>query len=402
MSRILLIEDDLAYEELVTAVLTSSGLFEVRAAQTLEAAAQSMHEFKPDLIIADLNLPDSSGPATLGRIRRYTGETPIIVLTGVDDESSVQRVVDAGAQDYLVKSLIDPRLIARTVQVALKRHGRPAPEDTSPGTPSAVFGFLGSKGGVGTSTCVANTAALLSRSGWDTVAIELETGPGTLSLYLQSPANGGLGTLCGRPPGSITSADVQHLLVEPVAGLYLLPSQPRIPADAPWLTPDQIRAVVRATRQLCTYVILDLPARLDTVGAAALGLCDAAVLVVDREEASVRAAAWILDQGWRAAGLQVEPQIVLVNRSGLERPMPVPEIRERLRARAAVTVPAAAAEIAFAHSARTPSSLLSPESAFTDAHLELADRLLASCGHGAGRQKLNAPHWRPIPEATYS
>ena len=153
--RVLLIEDDPDYEQLISAVLAACGdKFEVKSASALAAGLALIGaEYLPDLILVDLNLPDSSGYETFLRVRERAPEIPIIVLTGLDDDHLAIRAVEDGAQDYLVKNMIQPKLIARSVNMALSRQKRRVPPKADASlVPGAVLSFIGSKGGVGTST----------------------------------------------------------------------------------------------------------------------------------------------------------------------------------------------------------------------------------------------------------
>ena len=59
--------------------------------------------FHPDVILLDLNLPDSRGADTFQRMRRHAPATPLVVFTGLDDEGISLTTMQGGAQDYLVK-----------------------------------------------------------------------------------------------------------------------------------------------------------------------------------------------------------------------------------------------------------------------------------------------------------
>src|SRR5690242_657922 len=150
---ILLIEDDSDYEQLVRAVLAGSGdAFEVTSAASLSAGLVLIEHCKPEVIVVDLTLPDSSGYETFLRVRERAGEIPIIVLTGLDDDQIAIRAVEDGAQDYLVKSLTEPKLIARSMNMSLSRQSRlTASRRAGPLSSGMVLSFIGSKGGVGTS-----------------------------------------------------------------------------------------------------------------------------------------------------------------------------------------------------------------------------------------------------------
>lgn len=72
------------------------------AATTGLDGLQMMLTQEPDVLILDLGLPDVSGERLLGMIRAVT-QTPVIVATARDDEGLIVRLLDEGADDYLVK-----------------------------------------------------------------------------------------------------------------------------------------------------------------------------------------------------------------------------------------------------------------------------------------------------------
>lgn len=76
----------------------------------------------PDVILLDLNLPDSSGLATVSRCKAMARETPIVVLTGHDDMDFSLQALEAGAQDYLIKNDIAAAALVRAIRYAMERH----------------------------------------------------------------------------------------------------------------------------------------------------------------------------------------------------------------------------------------------------------------------------------------
>jgi len=74
-----------------------------------------------DVVLLDLNLPDSHGLETLVRVIGHAPRAPILVLTGFDDEASAIAAVHRGAQDYLIKGQVDGRLLARAMRYAIER-----------------------------------------------------------------------------------------------------------------------------------------------------------------------------------------------------------------------------------------------------------------------------------------
>lgn len=408
--RILLIEDDPDYVELVSGVLAASGdTFEVKSASSLDAGLALFQQYVPELLLVDLDLPDSSGYDTFLRVRERAQGIPIIVLTGLDDDQVAVRAVEDGAQDYLVKSLIQPKLIARCVNMALGRQKRQvSPTDSASLVPGTVLSFIGSKGGVGTSTTAINVAALLAQNRFETIVIELQQGrPGTLSLYLQTEPALGLNSLVKKPADTLTPSDLQHCLKEALPGLHLLcPTNSSVTWRA--FGADHVHAIIAAARQLCRFVVLDLPARIDEGVAQALTLSDSITLLVDWESASVHCGAAFLEQIRLATSRNREVRLAVVNRTGLEAPLPLDDIKKRIKMHPLAMIPAAGAAIALSHAARTPLVLLYPDDSFSLAHFELAEHLLPATAPGSqqsnrlGRQLSHRVSWGTIPETTYS
>ncbi|GAA5161374.1 response regulator transcription factor [Pseudonocardia eucalypti] len=93
--------------------------FATSSAATGVAGLETAIAGRPDLIVLDLGLPDFSGEEVL-RMVRAVSRVPVIVATGFDDESNIVAVLEAGADDYLVKPFGGAQLVAR-VRAVLRR-----------------------------------------------------------------------------------------------------------------------------------------------------------------------------------------------------------------------------------------------------------------------------------------
>jgi glutamate dehydrogenase (NAD(P)+) len=132
--HLLIIEDDTAQLRLLESLLQDSERpsFELTTAGTLADGLQLLDRGEFDLVLLDLQLPDSEELETFFRVCAHAGETPIIVLTDVPDLRIASRAVDAGAQDYLIKAQLDgPRLI-RSIRYAIERTRARSSEWQSP------------------------------------------------------------------------------------------------------------------------------------------------------------------------------------------------------------------------------------------------------------------------------
>ena len=130
MARIHLIEDDSDIRRLVAAALARAGHDIETSSSALEGLRQVVST-SPDVVILDLGLPDLDGGELL-RMLRAVSQVPVIVATARDDDASVVGLLDAGADDYIVKPYSAENLEAR-VRAVLRRGPGDAPAVLSVG-----------------------------------------------------------------------------------------------------------------------------------------------------------------------------------------------------------------------------------------------------------------------------
>lgn len=88
----------------------------------VEALSATMHT-PPDVVLLDLNLPDSSGVNTVIRCRELLGDVPVVVHTGWDDTKLTEAAIEAGADDYLRKG-VESWMLRKSLRYAMLRHER--------------------------------------------------------------------------------------------------------------------------------------------------------------------------------------------------------------------------------------------------------------------------------------
>lgn len=103
--RVLLVDDD-EVNLLLTAIALRERGFDITEAGGGEDALRMMAEWSPDVIVLDAMMPDIDGFDTCCRLREMPGfeSTPVLMLTGLDDEASINRAYQVGATDFFVKS----------------------------------------------------------------------------------------------------------------------------------------------------------------------------------------------------------------------------------------------------------------------------------------------------------
>jgi DNA-binding response OmpR family regulator len=131
VAHVLLIEDDPGIRTAVTRALHSRGHAVDSAATGLDGL-QALLRDAPDVVILDLGLPDIDGERLLTMIRA-AGRTPVIVATARDDEGLIVELLDAGADDYVVKPF-DPAHLEARIRAVLRRSGAEATPDPSANT----------------------------------------------------------------------------------------------------------------------------------------------------------------------------------------------------------------------------------------------------------------------------
>ncbi|TWT90847.1 Non-motile and phage-resistance protein [Pseudobythopirellula maris] len=120
--RVLLLEDDHDFYRLIAHQLNNHRRrFELDRVETLAEAIDKLKLGGYHLVLSDLSVPDSSGFNTIESLRQVCALTPIIVFTGLDDDAIEQQLVEAGAQDYLVKGESNASSLARSIFHAVQR-----------------------------------------------------------------------------------------------------------------------------------------------------------------------------------------------------------------------------------------------------------------------------------------
>lgn len=114
---ILIIDDEVQIRRFLKMSLAAYG-YSVKEAENGEEGYRSVFDYNPDLIILDLELPDTNGLELLKKIR-VSSSVPVIVLTVKDDERDKINLLDSGADDYLTKPFSVGELNAR-IKVALR------------------------------------------------------------------------------------------------------------------------------------------------------------------------------------------------------------------------------------------------------------------------------------------
>lgn len=117
--KILVVDDDEELVELICDVLERDGRFEVRSVNNGFDAGMMVKEYRPDLLVLDVMLPDINGKEVCQRVRsdRTLDEVRIICISGMVEEDKVAELRAAGADDFMHKPFEVERLVERVCQL---------------------------------------------------------------------------------------------------------------------------------------------------------------------------------------------------------------------------------------------------------------------------------------------
>src|ERR1700712_4569337 len=121
MVQVLLVEDDGAIRTALTRALREHGHV-VSAVGSGMPALSAAVENNPDVVLLDLGLPDIDGADVLSMLRAVS-DVPVIVATARDDEQEIIRLLDLGADDYVIKPFTAAQRTAR-IRAVMRRTGR--------------------------------------------------------------------------------------------------------------------------------------------------------------------------------------------------------------------------------------------------------------------------------------
>ena len=127
LKRLLLVEDNVGdarkLREMISEKGTPGGWLhnaELTHVESLLEAERHLSEREVDIVLLDLALPDANGLAAVRRAQAAAPRVPLVVLTGLDDESLAAQALQAGAQDYLIKGQIERRGLLRALRYAVE------------------------------------------------------------------------------------------------------------------------------------------------------------------------------------------------------------------------------------------------------------------------------------------
>ena len=258
--QVLLIEDNPGDAELVRETLADAGGFQVHCAEALLPGLDRAARGDIDLVLLDLSLPDSHGLEGLHAFRTHAPSIPVVVLTGFESESLALRAVQSGAQEYVVKGTLEGSALARALQRAIVRHKISAQSSIleSRQEEAKIVGFLGAKGGVGSSTIACHLGMELKRqTNRSVLVIDLDLAGNTIAFLMNVKSPYGIMEVA-YDFLHLDESSWAKLKASGPGGLDVIQSGGPVCREEYQPKTERVRLVLRFLRSLYQWIIIDL------------------------------------------------------------------------------------------------------------------------------------------------
>ncbi len=398
----------------------------------------SAHDLQPDVVLIDMELPHRDGLRAAQTISQHVPAPTVVVMGIDDDDSTLQRVADSGARDYLIKPFGADELLATvrkvvaakgaatrgsavrggprlaTVRNVVAAKGaatgvlaapgatepteqpvapspspEPEPQPAAPITVAVpppnpdqqVVVVVSGKGGAGTSVIACNLALLVANETRRRVAIvDLDLQHGDVRRMLRLDAPEGIMEVARSSPSADRKALIPRLVDGPANVMALLP--PPLPAIDAVVSPEFAHALLLQLRSLADIVIVDLPSHITPAGLAAMLAADRVVLVSSMSDPGVRATQGML-RFMAAVGVDSMKVVVALNRNEANSDLTKASVEEALGRSVPVQLPYDAILVSTSINRGAPFVLQKPDTQVSRRVRELASLI---CPMPAGRE----------------
>jgi pilus assembly protein CpaE len=382
--KILIVDDDIDSLKLIGLMLQRHGYEVVAANAGNQALSKASHEH-PDLIILDVMMPDMDGYEVCRRLRASpdTRAIPIIMFTAktlVDDKVAG---FEAGADDYLTKPT-HPAELASRVKAILARNTSQRRQETNKGF---ALGFIGVKGGVGTTTLALNVAAALTLANENPIIADFRLGSGSMALMLGFNQAQGMVNVLSKPANDIRPPSIEPELIIHQSGLRTLLSSPRAKEAQIAYSIESALAVVRSLKMMGRPAIFDLGSGLGAITNRLQREMDQIVLVVEPNQVALAMARDTLSELDPSNSGRVH--VVIVNRVQTNQQTPWHEIEQALGQELRAIIAAAYDQAFQAMKAGVPMVIYQPNAVVSSQIIKLSEELNARIRASVGGEVLN-------------
>lgn len=316
----LLIVDDIAQtrKDITRLLYFESDMIVVGEAADGAEALEKMAELKPDVVLMDINMPQTDGITATEKAAQLYPQVAVVIISIQGESEYLKKAMVAGARDYLMKPLGSEEM-ATTIRTVYKQQhlrntqvqacsvitapqlkGQPAEaeqqglnassslsvrvEEKPLGHVSVLFS---GKGGAGKTTIATNLAVVLAQQGKKKVVlVDYDLQFGDIAVMLNMTEGLNISDLV-QEEGLLTSQKIDCYLVRHFSGVDILPA-PLFPQDAEYVKPGHTEDILRLLKESYDYIIVDTAATFDEVNLRAFDLADLIHLVVTRDITTIK------------------------------------------------------------------------------------------------------------------
>lgn len=330
-AKILIVDDDMETLKLVGLMLQRQG-FQIVAANSGKQAIMLAKSEQPELMVLDIMMPDMDGYEVTRQIRKdpQTAGIAILMFSAKNQVSDKVAGYDAGVDDYLTKPIHPAELMVRIKALLSRGKIHNAREAVSP--KGYTIGFLASKGGIGLSTTILNTAIMLhQKHKLDVIVAELRPGQGSNALDLGFANSESLNKLLKSPVGEITAGALKDQLLRISYGIRLLMASSHI-QDASLLSQtEQMEMITRRLPELGQLVLLDIGASFLPNIDQVLSHCQELIVGIEPYPSSIQRTRLLLDDVARTGfGKSRLLHVIAVNRLRADIQLSITQMQEML------------------------------------------------------------------------
>jgi len=298
--KILVIDDEPDTLRLVALVLKRQGYDVVTATEGKEGIKKAVAE-RPDLIILDVMMPGMDGfeIAKVLRSAPRTSKVPILMFTAKGQLEDKLKGFEVGADDYITKPAHPAELLMRVKKLLFRApaYNTASLEEAPPTKKAWVVGFIGAKGGLGTSSLVLNLPFALQKIApeEEIIACDLVPGHGTISTDLGYPKVTGLANLLSKKSSEITREAIEDELLKFKPGISFLTSSYN-PTESKFANSvEAMGQIVEHLSSMASFVLLDMGTYSHDLARHVLPKCNEVVVIIDGFPDTQRVAKALID-----------------------------------------------------------------------------------------------------------
>ena len=387
--RVLIVDDIPETRENVRKLLQFESDMEVIGhAGTGGDAIRLAEEQQPDIILMDINMPDSDGITASQQINKSVPGAQIIIMSVQSEADYLRRAMLAGARDFLMKPFSGDELVEAVRRVHESRpeiHMAVVPQSTptvkgqikESVRDGKILAVFSPKGGVGCTTIAVNVAVSMAANGKNTLLVDgsLQFGDVGIMLNLKSPAS--IVDLIENV-SDLDQDLLSTVLQEHSSGLKVLLAPPR-PEMAELVSAEDIKTLMETLRTAFDYIVIDTSSSLTEVNLALLDIADKIILLARQDLPSIKNVSRFFDL---SEGLDYEKKkvVLVVNHASKKLTISVKNIEDTLKWPASAVIPEDFSAYAAADQGKPIISPASQKRPISQAIIRLSSQLLRDFG----------------------